>query len=386
MDTKNQAAVLNVEDELRKLREKSDRGELMELKRGPFGGYNTKEVKQYVSRLKEQLQTAERTFKSHIAELAGEKDMLKAERDALQLKLSRYEAAAQGKERQAPDESAAGIHTQAAMDPKPALQARFAEQAEDYGMKAEEFSLRTGELEERLAAEQNAAEELERKLEDADRKIERLAEEGRQMRSQLSDERQENCRLNVQSENLKREIDGLSTQLGVAKQNILRLISDKEALDGIISQLKDALNGLMLKADALMRENSLVSSQLEAERAKMQQYQTMHDKLSDMLSKVRTAGQMLDERVVELDKALSWGEGQMSRSRVEAPRRVTKAELLDFSAGKSSAVQDMVNELGVIQANMAQMQQPMTFVEEPEGLLAGELADDAYSTLASSGR
>jgi chromosome segregation ATPase len=394
MDTRKQANALNIEDELKKLREKSDRGELMELKRGPFGGYSNKAVALYVARLKEQLQTSERTFKSHISELTAEKDGLKAERDALQSKLAAYENGAKAKpavevphavddELRLAEQLRAGLQQE-----KDALQRQFAEQAGDYGLKAQEYVMRISELEDRLAEDQGLADEYERQLDDLEKKFERSTEEGRKYQSQLSETRQENCKLILQTETLSREIEGLSAQLEMAKRNILGLISDKEELESINVQLRESLNSLVVKADAMIRENNLLNTQLETGRAKVQQYQAMHEKLSDMLMKVRTAGQMLDEKVVEMDRALSFGDGQIAGPRASATRPASKAELLDFSPAESTALQDVASELASIQLAMSQMQPPIPFSGDTGLYSPGEQEDEKYSPvkIAVNGR
>lgn len=387
MDTRKQANALNIEDELKKLREKSDRGELLELKRGPFGSYSGKSVSQYVSRLKEQLQTSERTFKSRISELSAEKDSLKAERDALQARLASQESgvragsAGQGtgaieEELRQAEKRSAGLQEE-----KDALQKRFAEQAGDYGVKAEEYVLRIRELEESLTQDQELAEEYERNLEDMERKLERLTEEGGALKSQIAELRQENCRLNVQAEGRQREAEGLSGQLNVARNNILGLICDKESLENINVQLKDMLSGLVVKAETLARENGIVNSQVEAGRAKMQLYQTMHEQLADTMAKVRAAGCMLEEKILEMDRTLSFGEGQVSAPRPggSRPAPATKAELLDFAPSNGSvALQDVMDELNAIQAAMIDLHLPVRFDKQPK-VTPGGTDGEGYS-------
>jgi chromosome segregation ATPase len=84
--------VLNPEEEFKRLREKTGQQELTELKRGLMGGYKKKDVAAYVERLKNQLATAERTYKARIAELSQEKDQLRYERDSLQSRLRQTES------------------------------------------------------------------------------------------------------------------------------------------------------------------------------------------------------------------------------------------------------------------------------------------------------
>jgi hypothetical protein len=87
MEAKEREAALNPEEEFKKLRDKTDREELSELKHGLMGGLKPKDVEVFVARLKDQMQTAERTYKNRISELTGERDQLRDERDDLQSRL-----------------------------------------------------------------------------------------------------------------------------------------------------------------------------------------------------------------------------------------------------------------------------------------------------------
>jgi chromosome segregation ATPase len=421
---------VNPEDALRKLREKTDKDELMELKRGLFGRYRNRDVVQYVARLKEQLQTVEKTYKGHIAEIVQEKDAFRAERDSLLGRLCLYESAA--KETQGAENSPTGGCTEMSahasmlaselqqakhaakeiLEDKGSLEEKLAElaaladeniaglqckiealetelkQALDdnaalelvKGALQQQLTVLTDEhekvletmlgqikgLEEQLSAAEAAYADLESNLEDTVRKLDKKTEEGLLIRSQLSDTRQENCRLNVQVEAQSRENESLTAQVEVAKQNILKLLADKESAEALNAQLREALNSLVVKADAVIKENSVLLVQLESERDRVQQHQAMHDLLVDMVTRVRMANQLLSERLADMDKSLSWSSGQLSKPLTGAQRRNTKAELLDFTDGKSAALHDIITELNSIQTNLAQYQQPAAARNEPD--------------------
>jgi chromosome segregation ATPase len=475
--TETTETAVNPEEELKKLREKTDKDEMTELKRGLLGGYRSRDVAQFVSRLKEQLQTSEKTFKNHITELGAEKDQLRIERDALLAKVALYESSENQKSEaefafskddaskrelhasilkselqqakrtaegfladkdslesklrdlsQLADENIAELQgrldildaelkqateisstlsaeketfqaqleaqageanaraaaleqqidslseklqlTQQQRDGlqvhKDALQGELAARAKEYEESTSSLSQQMIQLEEQLVAGESQAADFEAKLDDTLKKLDRKVEENLQLRSQLSETRQENCRLNVQVDNLTCENNGLATQLEVARQNILKLLSDKEAIEDINGQLRDALNNLLVKADAIIRENTVVASQLDTERDKVQQLQAMHEKLCDMLMRVRMANQLLDERIIDMDKALAWGSGQMVKPNTIAKHRNTKSEMLDFTDGKSTALKDIISELNSIQNNLAQYQQPLLHWDEPD--------------------
>lgn len=452
MNAKQQETAVNPEEELKKLREKTDKDELAELKHRLLGGYKKGDVDQFVSRLKDQLQTVEKTFKSHISELTLQKDQLRGERDALLMRLAAYESASnEGREWIPPDaavtiagdealqselldakRSAEGLLADRASleeklqqlsrladgdiaelksriveletslkearsqceglaADKNALQAQMESQAKDSealceALESEKTALQeklselTGEheaavanlgaqikeMEGRMADEEYAAAESGKKLEDARKKLIKKDEDILQLKGQLADTRKENCKFAEHISGCEREIEGLASQVEVAKQNILRLLADKEVVETMNTRLRDSLNTLVVKADAVIKENGVIAAQLEEERDRAQQYQAMHEKLTDMLARVRMANKMLDERVLDMDKSLSWGSGQISKPVAGARRRGTKAELLDFTDGKSTALRDIICELNSIQNNLAQYQQPAQQRDEPE--------------------
>jgi chromosome segregation ATPase len=403
MDTKQRDNAASPGEELKKLREKTDKDELAELKRRLLGGYRRGDVDQFVSRLKDQLQTVERTFKGHISELTEEKDRLRSERDDLLAKVAMYESAASAKPAEDPndlksmEEYAAALKAElleakSALDSAAAerdelsgklqalsaladesaadleskytgLQARLDDQAHEYEAAAAGLRGELQALETRLGEKDEETAVLAGRLEEAEKKLARKSEEAQQLKGQLAETRQENCTLTERTAELERENEGLAAQLDVAKQNILRLISDKEAAEAANGRMREAMNSLVVKADAVIKENAVLVSQLDAERGRAQQYQAMHEKLSDTLARVRMASAMLDERVMEADKTLAWGSAQAAKPAAAGRRRAEKADLLDFTDGKSEALHDIICELNSIQNNLAQYQPPQPHAE-----------------------
>ena len=148
-----------------------------------------------------------------------------------------------------------------------------------------------------------------------------------------------------------------------ARQNILRAMAEKEEAEALNTRLRDALNTLVVKADAVIKENAVLAAQIDAERGRTQQYQAMHEKLADTLARIRMAGAMLDERVLEADKTLAWGAVQAARP-ASSSRRGRK-DVLDFTDGKSDALHDIICELNNIQQNLSQYQ-PASSHTEPD--------------------
>jgi regulator of replication initiation timing len=340
MATKERDNALNPEEELKKLREKTDRDELGELRRGVLGGYKSRDVASYVERLKDQLQTAEKTYKNRIAELAQEREKLRADCQELASRLAILESReSEEPPRAAEPDDAIGTEelirradeSIAEMRGRvEALEAELAEARELNGRTLSEkdgLQLELDELQARLAAEATEHDRL------------------------LAESRRQSCELRDQFEALARANNGLADQLEISKRNILEAVSEKDALAEVNEQLRGALNALAVKADAAVQENETLNAQLADEREQSQRYRTLLESLADNLSRVRAADRMLDERVVEMDKTLNWGAGQASKPATGVHKR-TKAELLDFNEGKGPAVRELVTELKKIQGGL----------------------------------
>lgn len=402
MDTKETATAVNPEEELKKLREKTGDDELAELKHGLLGGYRRQDVALYVGRLKGQLQTAEKTFKNHIVEITAEKDQLRYERDTLIARLTQLESVPDSilkAELQQAKRAAEGfladkgtleekLHAISRMSDESiaemqakteSLEEQLRQAQERIGeLQAEKDGIHAADME-AFQAEKNAMKmEMEGLQVQFESYVNKSEENEHELRSEIDTL---NCRIEAekalsseyhsmleesgwQIEDLNRDNTTLSGQLEVARQNIRQLLSDKEVVEGINEQLRMALNSLVVKADAVIKENNVVGSLLDAERERVQQYQAMNDRLSDMLARVHMANQLLDERVVELDKALSWGNGQMSKANPGTPKRNGKADMLDFTDGKNNSFQEIITELNSIQASLSQYQQPSKLCDD----------------------
>jgi chromosome segregation ATPase len=341
MNTKEPETAVNTEEELRRLRDKTDKGEIGELRHGLLGGYRSRDVASYVERLKGQLQTAERTFKSRIAELAQEKEKLKGEYNALAARLAFYESAAKEEHTGEADGDGGGAGELI----------RIADEniAELHGrVDALETELRHANEQKQCLYAGRDGLQAER-----DELRARLEAEAKEHSERLEESRKEHKALHGQMESLARANGDLADQLEISKQNILESISEKDALAEINEELREALNSLIVKADAAVDENDDLNARFAAEREKSQRYQALYDSLSGMLARVRTAGRLLDEKVEEMEKTLCWGNGQASKPTTGAHKR-TKAELLDFTEGKSAAVKDLIGELKSIRGGLAQ--------------------------------
>lgn len=332
MAAKEQETALNPEEELKRLRKKTDRDELGELHRGVLGGYRSRDVAAFVERLKDQMQTAEKTFKSRIEELTREKEKLKGECGELSAKLKKAEAAAKETKAQKTGEAEADNRAPAGGDPE--LQGR---------VEALEKELRQAlEQKEALADERD---DMRAALEEARAKLET---EAGALSRQLAEAGRDNKALREQAEALTRANASLTAQLETSKRNILESVGERDALTQVNEQLRGAMNSLLVKADAALQENDALNARLNEEREQTQRYRALLETMADMLTRVRTAGQLLDDRVEEMGKALSWGNGQASRPATGAHRK-SKAELLDFTDGKGQAVKDLMGELKSIQ-------------------------------------
>jgi chromosome segregation ATPase len=333
MAAKEQENALNPEEELKKLRRKTDRDELGELHRGLMGGYRSRDVAMFVERLKDQMQTAEKTFKSRISELTQEREKLKSECGELSARLKKAETAAKETKAAKQDEAVA-VADRAPGEADPELQVR---------VEALQAELQQAlEQKETLAAERD---DMHAALEVANAKLET---EAGTLSRQLEEAARENKALKEQAEALTRANAGLSAQLETSKRNILESVNEKDAFAQVNEQLREAMNCLLVKAEAALQENEALNARLNEEREQTQRYRALFDTMGDMLARVRTAGRMLDDRVDEMGKALSWGNGQASRPATGAHRK-TKAELLDFTDGKGSAVKELMGELKSIQ-------------------------------------
>jgi chromosome segregation ATPase len=332
MAAKEQENALNPEEELKKLRKKTDRDELGELHRGLLGGYRSRDVALFVERLKDQMQTAEKTFKSRIAELTQERENLKGECGELNVKLKKAENAARETKAAKPAETAAP--DRAAGEANGELQVRI---------EALENELRQAlEQKESLAAERD---DMHAALAEANAKLET---EAGTLGRQLAEAKSENKAFKEQVEALTRANASLTAQVETSKRNILESVNEKDALAQVNEQLREAMNCLLVKADAAIEENDALNARLNEEREQTQRYRALFDTMGDMLARVRTAGRLLDDRVDEMGKALCWGAGQASRPATGTHRK-SKAELLDFTDGKGSAVKELMGELKSIQ-------------------------------------
>jgi len=335
MNTNELEVALNPEEELRRLREKSDRDELVEMKRGLFGSYRSRDVAQYVDRLKDQLQTAERTFKGRITELEAERDKVKAENATLSQNLAQA-AKTQEKPASAP---AAPVKDESAGEGMLALQREVDELREQLRQAREQ-------KESVLSGKDGLQSELDGLRARLDAEI---AEHDRL----IAESNRENKALNDRIEALVRANGSLADQLEVSKGNILEAIAEKDSFADENAQLRQTLNILIVKAEAAVDENEALNARLDAEREQTQRYRALYESISDCLARVRAAARIVEERVAETDKTLSWGAGQASKPATGEHKR-TKAELLDFNEGKGPAVRELIGELKSIQGELAQ--------------------------------
>ena len=298
----------------------------------------------YVERLKDQLQTAERTFKSRIAELSCERDKMKAENSELASRLKMFEA-------ETGENHAEGIKGGEAPGPDPAELIRIADES------VAEMRGRIGELEAELAEARGLKERLseeEGSLRDSlDDLRAQLDAESAEHDRLLNEAHRQNRELSGQADVLARANAGLTDQLEASKRNILESLAEKDALAEVNEQLREALNGLIVKAGAAVQENGELNALLSAEREQLQRYRALWESMGDSLARVRTAGRMLDERVIEMGNTLNWGAGQASKP-PSGSHGKTKAELMDFTEGKGPAVRELIDELKGIQGGLSQ--------------------------------
>lgn len=335
MEPNELEVALNPEEELRRLREKSDRDELVEMKRGLFGGYRGRDVAAYVERLKDQLQTAERTFKGRIAELEAERDKYKNENAILAQNLAQ---AAKTQE-----------------IPAPAPAAPVKDESDDsrvVALQSEADGLRE-QLRQAREQKESAVTGKDGLQSDLNGLRARLDAEIAEHDRLIAESNRENKALNDRIEALIHANGSLEDQLEVSKGNILEAVAGNDTLSDENAQLREALNSLVVKAGAAVDENGALNARLDAEREQTQRYRALYDSISDCLSRVRAAARIVEERVAETDKTLSWGAGQASKPATGEHKRTT-AELLDFNEGRGPAVRELIGELASIQGELAQ--------------------------------
>ncbi len=391
--------VLNPEDELKRLREKTGQQELTELKRGLMGGYKQKDVAAYVERLKNQLATAERTYKARISELSQEKDQLRFERDGLQSRLKQLESEPASDElkselHQARQVAESFLADRGSLEEKLKYMTRMSDEAvAALQQRVEELEAGlalAGERNEALVYEADAAREEQREAfekelaalaaerEGLQVQLEALAARAEQTEAGLRGELQEmiaqleaaqaraaDADMKVEEAThqlgfLSQENAVLTSQVETARQNISALMQDNQTVEAVNDRMRAAINSLLVKAEAVVKENGVVAALLEAEREKVRRYQLQNSGLADMVARVRTAGQLLGERVEELDRTLAGQEGQATGPEPVSAR--VKGDPLDFTPARNP-LKDIVAELAVIQAGMAQYQKPQQSID-----------------------
>ncbi len=399
----NPETVLNPEEEFKRLREKTGQQELTELKRGLMGGYKKKDVAAYVERLKNQLATTERTYKARIAELSQEKDQLRYERDSLQIRVRQAESEPASDElktalHQAQQVAESFLADRGSLEEKLKYMTRMSDDAvNSLQRRVEELEAalaQAGERHEALIYEAEAAHEEQREAfakelaalaaerEGLQVQMEALTARSEQTEAWLRGELQEtSARLDAahvrladadgRVEEAARQLDGLAqentaltAQVETARQNISALLREKEAVEAINDRMRAALNSLVVKAEAVVKENTVVASLLEAEREKVRHYQLVNSGLADMVARVRMAGQLLDERVAELNRTLVGQESQAAKPDPGLAGR-RKNDPLDFSPVRDP-LKDIVAELSLIQASLTQYQLPNRLPEDKQ--------------------
>lgn len=371
---KEQAVAVNPEEEFKKLREKTGKEELSELKHGMLGGYRRRDVELYVTRLKCQLQSMEKTYKGHIADLTQEKEQLRYERDVLQGRLARQEEAPAPvlqTELQQARRAAEGF-----LADKDTLEEKLRYITLTADETIEELREKTETLEAELAREHELCDGLQAEKEgllvQLEAQSQKFLDRETALRRELEDvkcrveaEQARSAAHDTQMEEAAKQTEELIAQLDVARRNISALLAEKEAVCATNEQMRKALNSLIVKADAVVKENGVVTSMLESERDRVRQYQVANGKLSDLLARVRTANQLLQERITEVDRMLTPPDGVMqAKAPSGAPWR-GMADVFDFSEAKDP-LKDIVTELNAIQANLAQYQLPVRTAEEQE--------------------
>ena len=192
---------------------------------------------------------------------------------------------------------------------------------------------------------------LERRLQEVETALHNARARAAQLEQQVYE-------LSLEAQRAGRDRDDAQADAETARAVAQGQIQKYEEAHELNLRLKETLSSLLLKAEALIRENELLGGQLRTERERAAQYQAIHERLVDVIARVRMANQLLSERVADVDRALGYG-GPIPRSTGMPPptagARRLSMEPLNLDGG-GTALYDMIQELNSIQSSLAQMQ------------------------------
>lgn len=202
----------------------------------------------------------------------------------------------------------------------------------------------------RLAEAQSDAEAARAQLREQASVNQALREQTRAEARQRMAEEERARRLEAENRALSNRLEDVADAI----QEQVRQIDDTRALN---ARLKESMSSLLVKAEALVRENEMLSGQLHGERERVAQVQAIHERLVDMLTRLRMAHQLLGERMADVDRAVGYGMPRgMGQPPPAAGSRRAAMEPLNLDGGGSSALYDMMQELNNIQATLSQIQ------------------------------